>query len=162
MAAPKMFTTKSDLSLETREKMVALLNAQLADILDLYSQTKQAHWNVKGEQFYQLHELFDKLANELDFADLLAERITALGGQARGTVRLASAASRLLEIPAEIYADLAVVEALSSRYANLAATTRAASAAAAQQGDADTADLLTSVSTALDKALWFLEAHLQK
>jgi starvation-inducible DNA-binding protein len=157
-----MFTTKSDLSLEIREKMVALLNAQLADILDLYSQTKQAHWIVKGEQFFQLHELFDKLANELDFADLLAERITALGGLARGTVRMASAVSRLPEFPAEVFVDLAVVEALSSRYANLAATTRAASTVAAQQNDADTADLLTSVSTALDKALWFLEAHLQK
>lgn len=84
MSTPKIFTTRIDLPLETREKTISLLNQQLADISDLYSQAKQAHWNVKGAQFYQLHQLFDKLAEELEeFVDLIAERVTALGGMAR-------------------------------------------------------------------------------
>jgi starvation-inducible DNA-binding protein len=87
-----MFSTRNDLSREVRGQMVALLNQQLADTFDLYSQTKQAHWNVKGAQFTPLHELFDKLAEELaNHADAIAERATALGGLALGTVRLSAA-----------------------------------------------------------------------
>ena len=142
--------------------MIALLNQQLADTFDLYSQTKQAHWNIKGAQFHQLHELFDKLAEELeDYVDLIAERVTALGGMALGTARMASAASRLPEYPSDVVGSLPSVEALATRYANLAATTRVAIDTAAQHGDMDTSDLLTEVSRGLDKALWFLEAHLQ-
>jgi len=102
MATPKTFTTRIDLAPETRAQMIALLNQQLADTFDLFSQTKQAHWNVKGAQFYQLHELFDKLAEEVEgFVDLIAERATALGGTAMGTVRMAAGASRLPEYPVD-------------------------------------------------------------
>ncbi len=162
MTSGKMFATRNDLPLETREKVIALLNQQLADMFDLFSQTKQAHWNVKGAQFFPLHELFDKLAAELDgFIDMVAERITALGGVATGTVRMAAAASRLPEYPADVFDSQATVQALVERYASLAATTRAAIETADKLGDMDTADLFTEVSRALDKALWFLEAHLQ-
>lgn len=163
MATPKTLTTNIDLPPETREKMISLLNQQLADSFDLYGQTKQAHWNVKGAQFYQLHELFDKLAEELeDFVDLIAERVAALGGMAMGTVRMSANASRLPEYSLDVVYSLPVVEALRTRYANLAATTRAAIDTAAQHGDIGTSDLFTEVSRGLDKALWFLEAHLQK
>ena len=55
--------------------MIGLLNQELADTSDLYSQTKQAHWNVKGIHFYQLHLLFDELAEKRQGeADELAER----------------------------------------------------------------------------------------
>src|SRR6187401_1893073 len=97
----KKFETSIDIDSETREQLVNLLNQQLADTFDLYSQTKQAHWNVKGPHFIQLHELYDKLAAELtDHVDTIAERATALGGVALGTARMASAASRLPEFPA--------------------------------------------------------------
>jgi starvation-inducible DNA-binding protein len=142
--------------------MIALLNQQLADTTDLYSQTKQAHWNVKGAQFYQLHELFDKLANELiEYVDLIAERATALGGTALGTVRMAATTSRLPEYPLDVNDSMPTVEVLVTRYANLAATIRAAIDTASSYDDMDTADLFTEVSRGLDKSLWFLEAHLQ-
>ena len=163
MATTMTFTTQIDLPLEKRERMISLLNEQLADTFDLFSQMKQAHWNVKGAQFIQLHELFDKLAEELeDFVDLIAERVNALGGMAMGTVRMASAASRLPEFPLDVIDSMPTVEALATRYASLAATTRAAIDTAAEQGDADTSDLFTEVSRGLDKSLWFLEAHIQK
>ena len=162
MAKRKVFKTRINLAAGTREKMIALLNQQLADTFDLYSQTKQAHWNVKGAQFYPLHELFDKLAHELEeYVDLIAERATALGGLALGTVRMSAEASRLPEASLEIVESVPTVEALAARYASLAATTRGAIDAATEQGDMDTADLFTDVSRGLDKALWFLEAHLQ-
>jgi len=158
----KMHKTSIDLDAETREQIVALLNQQLADTFDLYSQTKQAHWNVKGQQFFQLHELFDKLAAELlDHVDTIAERSTTLGGTALGTVRMAAAKSRLPEYSAEIIGGRESIEALVQRYAELAATTRAAIDRADELGDVDTSDLFTGVSRGLDKSLWFLEAHLQ-
>jgi len=162
MAKRKVFKSRINLVAGTREKMIALLNQQLADTFDLYSQTKQAHWNVKGAQFYPLHELFDKLAHELeDYVDLIAERATALGGLALGTVRMSAAASRLPESSLDVVESIPSVEALATRYAGLAATTRAAIDAATEQADMDTADLFTDVSRGLDKSLWFLEAHLQ-
>ncbi len=159
----KMHKTKIDLSQETREKMISLLSQQLADTFDLYSQTKQAHWNVKGAQFFQLHELFDQLATDvLGYVDLIAERVTTLGGTAQGTVRMSAEATRLTEYPLETLGSMESVSAVSERYAHLAATTRAAIDTAAEHGDADTADLFTEVSRGLDKSLWFLEAHLQE
>ena len=162
MVTRRVFMTRIDLVAGAREKVIALLNQQLADTFDLYSQTKQAHWNVKGPQFFQLHELFDKLAHELEeYIDLIAERATALGGLALGTVRMSAAASRLPEASLDVVESISSVEALAARYASLAATTRTAIDAATEQGDMDTADLFTQVSRGLDKALWFLEAHLQ-
>lgn len=163
MAKSSLFSTRIDLSIEVREKIIILLNQHLADAIDLYSQTKQAHWNVKGPQFFQLHELFDKLAEEVeDQVDTLAERATSLGGIARGTARLAAAASRLPEYPAESTTGRQHLEALAVRFAALAITTRAAIDTASTLGDAGTADLFTEVSRALDKALWFLESHIQE
>jgi starvation-inducible DNA-binding protein len=162
MTTAKMFSTHIDLEPETRQEMIALLNQQLADTADLHSQTKQAHWNVKGPQFISLHELFDELAAELlGYIDMIAERATALGGEALGTVRMAAAASRLPEYPLDVYDSLATVEVLVARYAHLAGTTRAAIDTADTASDLDTSDLFTEVSRGLDKALWFLEAHIQ-
>jgi starvation-inducible DNA-binding protein len=162
MATQRTFPTRNDLSAEVRGQMIALCNQQLADTFDLFSQTKQAHWNVKGLQFWQLHELFDKLAEELEeFVDLIAERATALGGTALGTARLAAAASRLTEYPADPMGSPQHVAALADRYGALAASSRAAIESAARAGDADTADMFTEISRGLDKSLWLLEAHLQ-
>jgi starvation-inducible DNA-binding protein len=159
----RTYKTSIDLPSNVREAMVPLLNQHLADSSDLYSQAKQAHWNIKGAQFFQLHELFDKLADQLqDFADGIAERVTALGGTALGTVRMSAAASRLPEYPVDGNGGMATVQALVKRFAQLAASTRLAIDAAATAGDADTADLFTEVSRGLDKSLWFLEAHLQE
>jgi starvation-inducible DNA-binding protein len=163
MSKETRFITGNDLRPKTREQMVGLLNQQLADTFDLYSQTKQAHWNVKGMNFIALHELFDQLAGELiGFVDMIAERATALGGLAQGTARLAAKASTLRETGADIVADKPVVEALAALFADYAKSTRAAIDKAEQAGDRDTADLFTEVSRAIDKDLWFLEAHLQK
>lgn len=156
------FRTRIGLAPEVRDRVTASLNQQLADTFDLYSQTKQAHWNVKGAQFYPLHQLFDELAKELaEHADSLAERVTALGATAMGTARMSAAASRLSEWPGEATADLHCVEMLAERFAAVAATMRKAIDLAAAEGDAVTADLFTEVARGLDKRLWFLEAHLQ-
>ncbi len=162
MAKAKTVSTHNDLQQKTREQMINLLNQQLADTFDLFSQTKQAHWNVKGAQFYQLHLLYDTLAEGVEgYIDEIAERSTALGGVAMGTARMAAANSRLDEYPPEATESIESVRCLVDRYATLAASSRAAIDEADKAGDADTADLFTQVSRDLDKWLWFLEAHLQ-
>ena len=158
----RTFRTRNNLPQETRQQMIALLNQHLADTSDLYSQTKQAHWNVRGPEFFQLHELFDQLAGSvLGYVDMIAERATALGGEAAGTVRMASASSRLPEYPANLRRGLQHVEALTERFGDYATTIRQAIDESAAAGDADTADLFTEISRGVDKHLWFLEAHLQ-
>jgi starvation-inducible DNA-binding protein len=156
------FRTRVGLRQEVRAPMIALLNQQLADMFDLYGQTKQAHWNVKGAEFFQIHLLFDKLAEEVEgYVDLLAERVTALGGTALGTVRMSAAASRLAEFPGDCLECTSSVDALATRYAGVASSTRTAIDTAAACGDSCSADLFTQVTRGLDSSLWFLEAHLQ-
>lgn len=158
-----LFDTRIDLPAEKREGLVELLNQSLADISDLTSQVHVAHWNVKGEEFYQLHNLFEELYNELNgFTDEIAERITTLGGYAHGTVRDAAENSTLPEYPADIAAGLKHVQALAERYALFAAHVRQAIDQSEEHGDKSTADLYTEISRVLEKRLWFLEAHLQK
>ncbi len=158
----RTFDTAVDLSEETRVAMIQLLNQELADTSDLYSQTKQAHWNVKGIHFYQLHLLFDQLAEKRQGeADELAERATELGGYALGTVRMAAASSRLPEIPTDVNSGVDYVRALIERYGIHANAMRDAIDEADEAGDKDTAALFTEISRDLDKDLWFLQAHLQ-
>ncbi len=159
----RMVQTSHDLPQEKRSEMVKLLNQQLADTFDLFTQTKQAHWNVKGMQFFQLHELYDQLAAELlAHVDLIAERATALGGAATGTARMAAGATRLDEFPADPVGSRESVQLLVDRYAATAEATREGIDQAEQAEDMVTADLLTQVAHDLDKSLWFLEAHLQE
>ncbi|MBX9626418.1 MAG: DNA starvation/stationary phase protection protein Dps [Gemmataceae bacterium] len=158
-----LFPSRIDLPADTRRYVVDMLNGQLANLTDLYTQTKHAHWNVKGANFYGLHTLFDKLAEGLEeFVDNTAERVTALGGAARGTARMAAANSRLDDFPEGTHAGLEVVRVVADRYAAAGKDARAGIAQADEHGDADTADLLTDVSRYLDKSLYFLESHLQQ
>jgi len=154
--------TRIDLSVAVRTQLIGLLNATLASTLDLKTQVKQAHWNVKGLNFYQLHLLFDEMAGELEaYVDEFAERVTTLGGLALGTARVAAQASHLPEYPFDILDGKSHITALADRYASYAKHLRDGIAATSDLGDADTSDLYTEVSRGIDMRLWFLEAHLQ-
>ena len=157
-----MFKTKNDLTEVVRVKVVELLNARLADAIDLQTQTKQAHWNVKGPTFIALHELFDKINEDVeDYVDEIAERAVQLGGVAEGTARLVAKRSSLSEYAADTVDGRGHVEALSSALAAFGKSARKAINDANDLGDLDTADLFTEISRGTDKRLWFVEAHLQ-
>jgi starvation-inducible DNA-binding protein len=161
-ATTRTFKTSIEIKAKTREALITLLNQQLADCFDLYSQSKQAHWNVKGSEFIALHELFDDLAADvLGFVDEIAERAVQLGGYALGTARMSATNSSLPEYPINATGGQDHLKAMVERYALFAASTRSAIDAATNLNDLDTADLFTEVSRATDKGLWFLEAHLQ-
>ena len=154
--------TKIDIASAKRTKVIAQLSPLLADAADLYSQTKQAHWNVKGENFIALHELFDKVAGEINaMTDIIAERIMQLGGSANGTMRVAAKNSRLKEYPLTITDGQKHVDALSTAIAAFAALTRKAIDTTDELGDSVTSDILTGITADLDKNLWFVESHLK-
>ena len=154
------YPTKNDLSKEARSAVIDLLDARLADAVDLQTQMKQAHWNVKGPTFIALHELFDKVNEDVEeYVDDLAERVVQLGGVAHGTARQAAAGSSLAEYPAA-RDGRQHVEAVSDALAAFGKGVRAAIDRADGLGDKDTADLFTEISRGVDKWLWFVEAHL--
>jgi starvation-inducible DNA-binding protein len=159
---PFLHPTRSDISLEVRVYLIALLNQTLACTVDLRSHVKQAAWNVKGKEFVQLHALFASIATELDaYTDLLAERIAVLGGVARGTVRVAAMQSSLPEYPSDLTAGTAHVLAVAERVAPYATALRASITRAADVEDAGTAAVYTDIVRGVEKRLWGLEAYLQ-
>lgn len=156
------FKTRIDIPENTRVQLIEMLNQHLADLFDLYSQTKQAHWNVRGIHFQPLHELFDDLAGQLpEFADMVAERANTLGGYAMGTARMSAENSRLTEFPTDVVEGIEMAEVVADRWAQYAASAREAISSAEELEDIDTSDLFTEISRAVDKGLWFIEAHLQ-
>jgi starvation-inducible DNA-binding protein len=158
----ELHNTKIDLAKGKREKVINILNQSLADAMDMKSQAKQAHWNVKGPNFIALHELFDQAATEIEtHVDEIAERITSLGGTAMGTVRIAAETSSLSQYPLEITDGTAHVDALSTALADFGKKVRKNIDETDEIGDKDTADLYTGISRSIDKLLWFVEAHNQ-
>ncbi len=159
----KTYSTRIDLAEDVRVQVIDILNQTLAATLDLKTQTKQAHWNVKGMDFYQLHELFDEMSGELEeYVDMVAERVTALGGTALGTARIAASKSILPEYPLDAVSGIEHITALADRYAAYGKHVRVAIDSTGDLGDADTSDMYTEISRTIDKRLWFLEAHLVK
>lgn len=158
----KNFDTHIDIAAEKRSELIEILNQQLADTFDLYSQIKQAHWNVKGIHFMQLHLLFDGVAAAIEpYVDTIAERVTTLGGYATGTVRMAANSSTLSEYPTDAVKGEAHLNAVRDRVAAYAASTRQAIERASELGDPTTEDLFTEVSRVVDVQLYFIEGHLQ-
>lgn len=160
----QLYKSRIDISESTRGKSIAVLNQLVATCLDLYSQVKQAHWNVKGKDFYQLHLLFDDVAATVfDPIDLLAERVTALGGVALGTVRDSATFTLLPIYPStEEMNETDHLNAVADRLAIFARALREGMDRTDSWNDQSTNDILTQVSREVDKKLWFVEAHLQR
>jgi starvation-inducible DNA-binding protein len=157
-----MNPTKNDLPEQTRRQMIDLCNARLADAIDLQTQTKQAHWNVKGPHFIALHELFDKVNEDVEeYVDLIAERGVQLGGSVLGTARSVAKRSMLAEYPLTTGTGLQHVDALSSALAAFGKLIRSAIEASDLADDKDTNDVFIEISRGVDKWLWMVEAHLQ-
>ncbi|HSI04316.1 MAG TPA: DNA starvation/stationary phase protection protein Dps [Myxococcota bacterium] len=158
----RMNPTKNDMSRDLRGKMVKLLSDRLVDTIDLFNQLKQAHWNVKGPSFIAIHELFDQIAEHAEeWSDDIAERAVQMGGMVDGTAQAVAQRTTLEPYDASITDGLAHVDAIAAALARYGQQVRKAIDAADKAGDAGTTDLFTQVSRAVDKDLWFVEAHLQ-
>lgn len=157
-----MHKTSVNIPADKRKKVIAMLNARLADAVDLGVQAKLAHWNVRGPTFMSLHELFDKVADmAFGHADILAERIAALGGVAHGTIQETAKNSHLPKYDVTLSDGKAVTAAVVRAIAAFTNNARDDIGRADKNGDLVTADTLTEISGEADKMLWFVEAHLQ-
>jgi len=158
----RLYQTKNDLPETTRVEVIGLLNQRLAECIDLQTQCKQAHWNVKGPSFIGLHKLFDEVNEDVEqYVDTIAERIVQLGGIAEGTVGAVEGRSTLPDYPLALSTGAEHVAALSDALGAFGRTARIAIAEMNELEDAGSADLLTGVSRGIDKWLWFVEAHQQ-
>ena len=158
----KMYATENDIPEPRRSELNALMNQQLANAVDLQTQMKQAHWNVKGPHFIGLHKLFDEIDEAVEgYVDLIAERIVQLGGVAEGTARVAAERSRLEEYPLDNADGHTHVEAAAKALSTFGHEARKMIDEADELEDVDTADIFTEISRGIDKWLWFVEAHLQ-
>ncbi len=158
----RVFQTKNDLPEATRVEVIALLNQRLADCIDLQTQCKQAHWNVKGPTFIALHKLFDEINESVEeYVDLIAERIVQLGGIAEGTIGAVEGRSTLVDYPLTLSSGAEHVAALSDALAAFGRTARVGIEEMNELEDAGSADILTEISRGVDQWLWFVEAHQQ-
>jgi len=157
-----LLKTGNDLDSNTRTLIVDLLNARLADSIDLALAAKQAHWNLRGLQFIAVHEMIDEFRTDIDgHVDTIAERIAQLGGTALGTSQAVAKSTTLVPYPTDIHKIEDHLAALIERFGQAAHLIRTALDDADDAGDAGTADIFTAFSRMLDKSLWFLEAHMQ-
>lgn len=148
---------------KAKHTMIDLINARLADAIDIALITKQAHWNLKGPTFIAVHELLDEFREGVDeHVDTIAERAVQLGGTALGTLQSVEKTTQLEPYPKGIYEVHDHLKALIERYGAAAKSAREAILQSDELDDPDTADIFTAYSRFLDKSLWFLEAHLQE
>ncbi len=155
------FTNHVSLPEKTKTQLVEDLNVVLATTVDLHSQVKQAHWNIKGPQFFARHELFDNLASKLrDYADAVAERAATMGGYAEGTVRLGAEGSKLPEYDLRAVDGKQHVKTLVDRYSTYTSFIRDTIREAAEKNDPVTEDLYTEILRGTELDMWFLESHL--
>ena len=155
-----LFRTRNDLPHAVRLRACRRLNQQLADCIDLQTQCKQAHWNVKGANFIALHKLFDDInAAVEDYVDLLAERVVQLGGVAEGTLRGAAQRSTLDPYPSSISDAAQHIDALAGALAAFGRSSRRGIDEMDGLNDAASADILTQIVRGIDQWLWFVEAH---
>ena len=155
-----LHATRNTPPAEIRRKSVELLGQSLATAIDVQRQAKQAHWNVKGPNFIALHLLFDELhAAAIEWADLGAERLVALGGTADGRVTQVAQKTQLEAYPLELTDGSDHIRQLSAALAKYGQQTVAAITASGEAGDPATSDLFTEISRAVDDYLWKIEAH---
>lgn len=153
--------SRLDIPESKREAAIVLLQARLVDAIDLKAQMKQAHWNVKGRDFFQLHQLFDQINGVVEeFVDTLAERIVALGGTADGRIATVAQTSKLPQFPLQAASQEDHLQAVADALATFGTAVRNDIDHASQIGDQGTADVFTGLSRESDKQLWFVEAHL--
>ncbi|MBL8953022.1 MAG: DNA starvation/stationary phase protection protein Dps [Myxococcaceae bacterium] len=157
-----MYRSPSPLPETVRTQIADTLNARLADGLDLHSQIKVAHWNIKGPQFAALHPLFETFAVSLsNHNDAVAERAVTLGAKAFGTARHVAKQSKLPDYPQETTKDLEHVKLLADRIERYLEGVRESRGVGEKVGDTDTVDLLTGIITEFEKHAWFLRASLE-
>lgn len=156
------FPTSVAIEEATRRELIEIMNTLLASSVDLYTQVKEAHWNIKGPHFISRHELFDRVADHARaWSDVVAERISTLGGYARGTARDAALKSKLEAYDASAVRGSEHVRVVVDHLAAYCKLSREAVAVAARLNEPVTEDMCIEITRQAELDMWFLESHLQ-
>ena len=144
-----------------RQAIADGLSRLLADTYTLYIKTHGFHWNVTGPMFQTLHLLFEQEYTELaQAADLVAERIRALGHPAPGSAAQFTRLSSLREETGTPRAEEMVRQLVEGQEA-VARTARSVFPVAERGNDQATLDLLTQRLQVHEKNAWMLRSLLE-
>lgn len=166
MAVKTSNLLKADVGLtdRQREAVVDILNARLSDNVTLYVKTRKYHWNVRGIEFAQLHEFFEKQYDQLEESmDEIAERVRQVGGIAFGTMEEFLQATALKEQPGvnpDAYGMIG--DLLHDHETVIKQLRKDVDATADEHHDLGTSDFLTGLMEAHEKMAWMLRAHLEE
>jgi starvation-inducible DNA-binding protein len=157
--SPKLQPSILPISAEAKTKNVLLLNQALANLLDLESQYRVAHWNISGIEFIFLHQLFGDLYKKTGkYIDSTGELIRSFGGMATGTVRDSARDTKLTEFDISRYKALPYLNQLCVA---VAMTVREILIGMSDCQDMITNNYLVDLATKLSKDLYLLESHLR-
>jgi starvation-inducible DNA-binding protein len=139
--------------------LAANLQRILADLVELHIQGKQAHWNVVGHNFRDLHLQLDEIVDAArEFSDTIAERMRALRAVPDGRSETVAATTTLPEFPAGEQSTERVVDLMTTRLAAAVDTVRAVHDEVDDE-DPSTADLLHAIVDSLEKHAWMISAE---
>ncbi|WP_349268973.1 DNA starvation/stationary phase protection protein [Mycolicibacterium parafortuitum] len=143
-------------------ELSAALQRVLVDLIELQLQGKQAHWNVVGTNFRDLHLQLDEV---VDFArtasDTVAERMRALDAVPDGRSDTVAATTSLPEFPAYEHSTGDVVDLITTRIYAVVDTLRTVHDPVDAE-DASTADILHQLIDGLEKLAWLVKSENRK
>jgi starvation-inducible DNA-binding protein len=160
----QLFIMKPNIGIAEKnlKSSTALLNTCLADAQILYTKLRKYHWNVKGDNFMELHKLFESHYEQMaESIDEIAERVSQLGAMAIGTTSEFSKHSQLKEAPGKNPANNMdmVKELLEDHEAVIRSLRDGIDKADEEFKDAGTADFLTGLMQAHEKMAWTLRRY---
>jgi starvation-inducible DNA-binding protein len=144
------------------KEVALLLNTLLADEYVLYTKTRNAHWNIQGQNFIELHKFFESQYDALDIIiDDTAERVRALGHFALGSLKDFTAMTRLSEHNHDFSDQKHIIQTLLEDHESLIRSLRKdISTTSKEDTDLGTADFMTGLMEQHEKMSWMLRAYL--
>lgn len=143
-------------------KTVDILKQALADTYALYLKTQNYHWNITGLHFKPLHLMLEEQYTELALAvDTIAERIRALGDKAPASFSKYAAMTEIKEGDENASAE-AMLEDLLESHNQVVSVLKRVDAAAAENTDAGTSNMIDERIESHQKIMWMLRATLNK
>ena len=152
------------IALETQKRQVinSDLQATVVELLELFHDAKQSHWNIRGPLYFPLHEALQEYSDlYLKYADLLAERQLQIGNPADGRTDIIVQTVNLPKFPEGFLSDKQVLEIMTERIFTVAKRVRQRVESTGKIGDEVTSNKFQDLSYELDKQVWQFRVHMQ-
>ncbi|WP_288428236.1 DNA starvation/stationary phase protection protein [uncultured Spirosoma sp.] len=150
------------LEADKRAAINADLQASVVELLELYHDAKQSHWNLRGPLYFPLHENLQEYADlYLKYADLLAERQLQIGMSADGRTSTVVQSANLPQFPGGPLSDRQVLDLMTERIYTIAKRIRTRIDSTGKNGDEVTSNKFQDLSYELDKQVWQFRVHMQ-